>query len=83
MNATAQSYTTREQQALNIFQRHVAAFTSGDLDAVLNDFGEHSVVVTPDGVFAVATMAVKLTGAPPVPGKNTNSRPAGEAAGGG
>lgn len=51
MNATAQSYTTREQQALNIFQRHVAAFTSGDLDAVLNDFGEHSVVVTPDGVF--------------------------------
>ena len=52
MNATAQSYTTREQQALNIFQRHVAAFTSGDLDAVLNDFGEHSVVVTPNGAFA-------------------------------
>jgi hypothetical protein len=51
MNTTAQSYTTREQKVLDVFNRHVAAFTSGDLDAVLNDFGEHSVVITPDGVF--------------------------------
>lgn len=51
MNETAQSYTTREQQALDTFKRHVAAFTSGNLDAVLNDFGEQSVVITPDGVF--------------------------------
>lgn len=51
MQTTAQSYTTREQQALDIFKRHVSAFTSGNLDAVLNDFGEHSVVITPDGVY--------------------------------
>lgn len=51
MNAAMQDYTTREQQALEILNRHVAAFTSGDLDAVLNDFGERSVVITPDGVF--------------------------------
>jgi len=51
MNTTTQSYTTREQKALDVVKRHVAAFTSGNLDAVLNDFGEHSVVTTPDGVF--------------------------------
>jgi hypothetical protein len=51
MNTTAQSYTTREQKVLDVFNRHVAALTSGDLDAVLNDFDEHSVVITPDGVF--------------------------------
>lgn len=43
--------TSREQQSLELFNRHVAAFASGDLDAVLDDFGEHSVVITPDGVF--------------------------------
>lgn len=51
MNAIAQRYTAQEQMVLAAFNRHVAAFTSGNLDAVLNDFGEHSVVVTPDGVF--------------------------------
>jgi len=51
MNANTQTATPREQQALAIFERHVAAFTSGNLDAVLNDFGEHAVVITPDGVF--------------------------------
>ena len=51
MNAIAQPYTAQEQKVLDVFNRHVAAFTSGNLDAVLNDFGEHSVVVTPDGVF--------------------------------
>lgn len=51
MNAVTQSYTPREQQALDIFNRHVAAFFSGNLDAVLDDFGEYSIVFTPDGVF--------------------------------
>lgn len=51
MNTSTQSHTTREQQALAVFKRHVAAFTSGNLDAVMNDFGEHSMVITPDGVF--------------------------------
>jgi ketosteroid isomerase-like protein len=51
MDAIAKAHTTQEQQALDVFNRHVAAFFSGNLDAVLDDFGEHSVVITPDGVF--------------------------------
>lgn len=51
MNAIQQLHTSREQQALAIFNRHLAAFTSGNLDAVLEDFDKHSVVITPDGVF--------------------------------
>lgn len=51
MNANTESITLREQQALAIFNRHVAAFTSGNLDAILNDFGKDAVVITPDGVF--------------------------------
>lgn len=51
MNTPEQTHTPREQQTLDLFKRHVAAFTSGNLDAVLNDFGEHSVVITPEGVF--------------------------------
>lgn len=51
MNTPEHTHTPREQQALALFKRHVAAFTSGNLDAVLNDFGEHSVVITPEGVF--------------------------------
>jgi hypothetical protein len=51
MNTRTHSHTPREQQALEAFGRHVAAFTSGNLDAVMNDFGEQAMVVTPDGVF--------------------------------
>src|SRR5512143_901491 len=51
MNAIAQPITMQEQKALEVFHRHVAAFNSGNLDAVLNDFGEDAVVVTSDGVF--------------------------------
>lgn len=51
MNAITQPFTTQEQKALDIFKRHVAAFTSGNLEAVLSDFGERAVVITPDGVF--------------------------------
>jgi len=51
MFATVQSHSIKERLALEIFQRHVTAFFSGNLDAVLDDFGEHSVVFTPDGVF--------------------------------
>ncbi len=51
MNTSTHSHTTREQQVLAIIKRHVAAFTSGNLDAVMNDFGEHSMVNRPNGVF--------------------------------
>lgn len=51
MSKTAQAGTAQEQKVLDVFERHVAAFTSGNLDAVLNDFGKHSVVITPDGIF--------------------------------
>lgn len=51
MNTNAPPRTAREQQALATFERHVAAFTAGDVDAVLGDFGEHAVVITPEGVF--------------------------------
>lgn len=51
MNTITQSFTAQEQKALDLFKRHVAAFTSGNLEAVLRDFGERSVVITPDGVF--------------------------------
>lgn len=51
MQAIEQNYTSQEQDVLDIFQRHVAAFTSGNLDAVLDDFTDRSVVITPDGVF--------------------------------
>ena len=48
---TTQKTVTPEQNVLDVFKRHVAAFTSGNLDTVLNDFSEQSVVITPDGVF--------------------------------
>ena len=51
MNTSKQPYTAQEQQALDIFNRHVAAFTSGNLDAVMNDFGTQSLVITSDGVY--------------------------------
>lgn len=51
MNTTMETYTAQEQQVLAVFNRHVASFTSGNLDAVLNDFAEDSVVITPDGAF--------------------------------
>jgi len=52
MTTPKPSVAQREPMVLGIFKRHVNAFTSGDLDAVLRDFGENSVVITPDGVFA-------------------------------
>jgi len=51
MSTNAQTVSRREQRVLDIFRRHVSAFTSGNLDAVMQDFGEQSVVITPDGVF--------------------------------
>ena len=44
-------YSTQEKAVLDVFDRHLAAFNSGDIEAVLGDFGEDSIVVTPDGVF--------------------------------
>lgn len=51
MNTNVPPRTAREQQALATFARHVAAFTAGDIDAVLSDFAERAVVITPEGVF--------------------------------
>ncbi|WP_068808720.1 YybH family protein [Thauera phenolivorans] len=51
MNTIAQARTPQERAVLEVFDRHVAAFNSGDVEAVLNDFDERSVVVTQDGVF--------------------------------
>jgi len=51
MNAMHNITDIEAQQALALFARHVAAFTSGNLEAVLNDFSEQSVVITPEGVF--------------------------------
>lgn len=51
MNANTRPYSPQEQQLLDVFERHVAAFAAGDLDAVLRDFDERSAVITPDGVY--------------------------------
>ena len=51
MKATMQTLTNQEQKVLDTFSRHVAAFTAGDVDAVLGDFADNAVVITPDGVF--------------------------------
>lgn len=51
MNTASQQYTGAEQAALDTFRKHVASFTAGNLDAVLDDFAEHAVVMTPEGVF--------------------------------
>ncbi len=51
MNTTARPYTSQEQRVLDVFNRHVASFTAGNLDAVVGDFAENGVVITPDAVF--------------------------------
>jgi hypothetical protein len=38
--------------AKQVWDRHVAAAMSGDLDAVIADFGEDAVVITPDGALS-------------------------------
>ena len=43
--AAADTDTTRA-----VWARHVAAATSGDLDAVMADFTEQSAIITPEGV---------------------------------
>jgi len=49
--ATQLATSVREQEPLDIFNRHLATFNTGDLEAVLNDFAENAVVITSDGVF--------------------------------
>jgi len=51
MNAILQAYSPEEQDVLNVFNRHVASFLAGDLDAVVDDFATQAVVVTPAGVY--------------------------------
>jgi hypothetical protein len=49
--AGTQNLTPRERQALSVLERHVAAFNSGNLDAVLADFDARSIVFTAEGAF--------------------------------
>jgi hypothetical protein len=51
MNAIQPVHMSQEQKVLDVFNRHFAAFTSANLDDIVNDFTEQSVVITPDGVF--------------------------------
>lgn len=51
MTTNAHADAPRDQRVLDIFRRHLTAFESGDLQAVLSDFGTHSVVIAPDGIF--------------------------------
>jgi ketosteroid isomerase-like protein len=46
-----ESYTNKEKKVLDVFDRHLAAFAAGDIEAVVADFREDSVLVTPQGVF--------------------------------
>ena len=51
MDAHVNTKISLEQKVLDIFNRHIAAFFAGDLDAVLKDFDTDSVVITQAGVF--------------------------------
>lgn len=51
MSAIPKIHTHEEEQVLAVFAQHVAAFMAGDLEAVLDDFTDESVVITPEGVF--------------------------------
>jgi hypothetical protein len=51
MQAVQTIHTLHEQDILEMFRRHVAAFYSGNLEAVIDDFTEQSIVITPEGVF--------------------------------
>jgi hypothetical protein len=42
----------------DVWQRHVAAATAGDLDAVMADFTEESAIITPEGVLS-GTAAIR------------------------
>jgi len=43
--------TFRERGVLSVFDHHVARFEAGDLDGLLEDYCERSVLITADGVF--------------------------------
>lgn len=51
MDAHVNTNISMEQNVLDVFNRHLAAFNAGDLDAVLDDFSNDSVVITQEGVF--------------------------------
>jgi len=51
MNKTSMPYTSQEQKVLDVFNRHVRAFTSGNLDKVVSDFADNSVVITPETIY--------------------------------
>lgn len=48
---TTSALRGREQRTLDVFNQHVAAFNSGDINAIMADFDHRSIVITPAGVF--------------------------------
>lgn len=46
-----QTKTADRPVSAAVFDRHVAAFANHDIDAVMADYSEDSVFVTPEGVF--------------------------------
>lgn len=46
-----QSVAAAPSVAATVFDRHLAAFAKHDIDAIMADYGEDSVFVTPQGVF--------------------------------
>lgn len=51
MSVVSQVKSSHEHPVMDIFQQHVAAFATGNIEVVLQDFTDHSIVITPDGVF--------------------------------
>jgi hypothetical protein len=51
MKETKPELSGQECNTLDTFNRHVTAFQTADLNAVLNDFSDNAMVITQDGVF--------------------------------
>lgn len=51
---------TREGSAAAVLQRHLDAFAAGDLDAVMRDYTDRSVFITPAGVLRGRTRIRRL-----------------------
>ena len=50
--ATSASFADQSEMAKAVWDRHVRAAISGDVDAVMQDFTEDSVIITMDGTIA-------------------------------
>jgi ketosteroid isomerase-like protein len=55
--APADSAATKQMSAASVVEHHVAAMKSGDLNAVMSDYADDTVVITPQGLVADQTPA--------------------------